>query len=54
MNLKPELFFKKEFGEAWNKVADWGVQEWTPLIAEATLVAGASIFGKKSRSKVQI
>ena len=46
--------FKKEFGEAWDKVADWGVQEWTPFIAEAAVVVGTTLIGKKSINTFKI
>ncbi|MEJ2622442.1 MAG: CdiA family toxin C-terminal domain-containing protein [Candidatus Thiodiazotropha sp.] len=49
-----QAIFKKEFGEAWDKVSDWGAQEWTPMIAEATVVVGATLIGKKSINTYKI
>jgi hypothetical protein len=43
-----QAIFKKEFGEAWDKVADWDAQEWAPFIAEAAVVVGAAVVGKKA------
>ncbi|MES9859421.1 MAG: hypothetical protein ABW160_21660 [Candidatus Thiodiazotropha sp. 4PDIV1] len=49
-----QAIVKKEFGEAWDKVADWGAQEWTPFIAEATVVVGTTLIGKKSINAFKI
>ncbi|MEJ2426968.1 MAG: hypothetical protein P8101_21485 [Candidatus Thiodiazotropha sp.] len=46
--------FKNEFGEAWDKVAEWDTEKWAPIIAEAAVVVGATLIGKKSINTFKI